>query len=126
MDWIAELAADSRRRLGVSDTPTEADLLRLIDLHGVTLICAPVGCPYCVHTERGAVIVAPLWMHGEGHTAALAHEVGHGLTRPGGGNLLRFLWPDNPRIERLAKLWDSRDEAYADRFAQAWHGRAAA
>lgn len=120
MDWITELAAEARRHVGVTDSPTEADLLRLIDHHGVTLIHAPVSCPYCTHTARGPVIVAPLWMHGEQHARLLAHEVGHGLTQPGGGNLLRYLWPGNRRIERLARLWDARDEAYADQFADAW------
>lgn len=124
MDWITKRAVEARQLVGAGTHPTERDLLQLAELAGVTFIHAAVPCPYCTHTARGPVIVLPHYWRGDEDDWFLAHEVGHALLKPGGGNLLRFLWPGNPRIERLARLWDSRDEAYADHFADAWHGRA--
>ena len=123
MCWIKDLAEDARQRVGVTDHPTTQDLLRLVEASGARVIHRPVPSPYCVRTERGAVIVLPLQWKGEEDDEDLAHEAGHLLMCPGAGNLLRYLWPDNPRIERLARLHDARDEQYADRFAAAWFRR---
>lgn len=122
-EWINRVAAEARTRVGADEIPSEADLLRLLEEDGVRLYHEPVAVPSCVLTERGPVITLPLDWRGEEGDRTLPHEAGHAMTRPGGGSLLRFLWPDDPKIERLARLWDRRDEIYADAFAAAWSGR---
>ena len=123
MEWVYDLAEDARQRVGVNGHPTTQDLLQLADKSGVRVEHRPVPCPYCTRTENGPVIVLPLSWRGDEEDESLCHEVAHALTHPGGGHLLRFLWPDNPKIARLSRLWDRRDEAIADAFVQAWFRR---
>lgn len=125
MEWVYREAAHARARIGATDRiPTEGDLLELIERSGVRLLHAPVPCAYCSHSERGVTIVLPLHWRGEEQDKVLAHECGHALTRPGYGNILRRLRPGCPRAERLAQLWDRRDEQIADAFVSGWFGGA--
>lgn len=122
-DWIDREVEIARARVGVQGHPTEADLLKLTEILGVRIVHAPVAVSSCVCTECGPVITLPSSWRGEEDDFTLAHECGHAFTNPGGGSLLRFLWPDCPRVARLARLWDRRDEQYADRFVKAWFRR---
>ena len=123
MDWVQREADAARLRLGVEGFPTEADLLRLTEAIGVRLRHADVTCPYCFLTDRGATITLPLSWRGEENDELLCHELAHAIFPQGSGKLLRFLYPGNPRMERLARIHDAKDEAVAEAFVRAWFRR---
>lgn len=116
MAWVEDVAQAARESAGIVGEPSTEDWERLAEQKGVEIVVAPVPCPYFVQTERGPRIVVS-------DPEQIPHECGHLYLRPGGGNLLRFLWPGETRVERLARLHDQRDESWADRFAEALRGQ---
>lgn len=116
MAWVEDVAKAAYESAGIVGELTTEDWERLAELKGVEVIYAPVPCPYIVQTERGARIVVA-------DPAQLPHECGHLFLRPGGGQIIRFVWPNSPQHERLARLHEARDESWADRFAEALRAR---
>lgn len=116
MAWVEDVAKAARESAGIVGEPTAEDWERLAELKGVEVIYAPVPCPYYVQTERGPKIVVA-------DPVQLPHECAHLYLRPGCGQVVRFVWPNSPRHERLARQHEARDESWADRFAEALRGQ---
>lgn len=116
-------AKSARKRAGVEGYPSEAQLLRLTEAAGIKLAHEPVPVPSCARPPAGVVITLPLAWNGPEGDRMLAHEAAHAVLCHGGGSLLRAIWPDCPRAERLARLHDQREEAEAREFVRRWFKR---
>ncbi len=121
--WIRHLAEDLRERVGITGEPSDDELDRVAEELGAKIVHATVPVPYCVQTRCGPFIVKPYRWRREGDNP-YPHELGHAATNPGGGEVIRAVWPGDPKKERLAQLWIRRDEAYAEAFAEALKGGA--
>lgn len=120
-EWVEERCEAIRLALRIPSLPVERDLYRLADWLGgcVILEHAEIEQGRCVHRpDRRAVITLPVRAMGRRMDESLCHELGHALLTMGVGSLLRQ--SDDPRLQRLAKLWTVQDEALAREFVMAW------
>ncbi|MGV3721836.1 MAG: hypothetical protein ACO1SX_13065 [Actinomycetota bacterium] len=121
--WVEERCEAIRLALRIPGFPSEGDLFRLIDWLGANagLRHSPAGAAGCMHLVGGRkVVVVPQRLNGKPLTWRMAHETGHALLSVGMGSLLRQMADADPRVERLAAVWDAQDEKRAEDFVLAW------
>jgi hypothetical protein len=121
--WVEERVEAIRLALRLREFPEDGDLYRLVEwLDGcIILRQAPVPVGMCVHRDdHRAVITLPEGVSGPERDLVLAEELGHYLLTCGMAALLRGMSEDDPKVLRIARRWEWRDEALAREFVQAW------
>jgi hypothetical protein len=122
MEWIRRYVVGLRADLGIAGAPTELDLLRCLELFSsIRLQHAEVETAFCTSLPSGgALITLPRALRGREWERTVSHELGHARFTCGMYRLLRQMGADDPRLLRLARLWQWKEERIASTFAAAW------
>jgi hypothetical protein len=121
--WIVEQAKNFRVRLGVRGIADEGDTWRLAALlrdEAEILYTSAPAPAYIYRADRPPLIVVPHDLPPTCVCQVVPEELCHAHYQHGMGALLRQLAPDNCAIERLARVWDWKEEALAREFARVW------
>jgi hypothetical protein len=121
--WIVEQAINFRTRLHVRGLASEYDTWRLAALlrDEAEILHRADADPVTIHRpERPPLIVLPCDLPPHRLCQVLPEELCHAHYGHGMGALLRQLAPEDRHIERLARVWDWKEEALAREFARVW------
>lgn len=117
--WIEERAEACRLALGVAGYPRAADTWRLLEWLAGAVSVVTSEDAYCLHLPDGSGIIGlPSTDDRLGEQAL--HELAHYLCGAGLAAYLRPHSEESPRLARLSRMADAKEEALCAEFVLAW------